>query len=248
MTMIEQNRKRWWIEIAVVLAVAWLVPMLSALASFTAGLSISGGPVDQGPASGDSLELAFQTASSLQTLAPVLYIMWLSRRWMDFGVIRLRALRDPGIAVLIVVGSLILYWVLAWFLYAASSALDFSGYWLDAQSSQEWTTTTHDNGMPSAGPPLASLLVMLVANSFAEEFVFRGVQLDRFTRVLGSAHAGVWISSLLFASYHMYQGAYGIVSALALGILAAYSMRLTKSIWPCVIAHTALNALIMATS
>ncbi len=246
MTMIEQNKKRWWIEIAVVLAAAWLVPMLNAFASFTAGLRWDAGPSAHGPGNSNAIELAFQTATSLQTIAPVLYIMWISRRWVDFGVIRLRVLRDPGVAVLIGVGTLIVYWILAWLLYAAADALDFSGYWLDAQSSHNWTTITSDDVVPAAGPPLVSLLAMLVANSFAEEFVFRGVLLERLTRVLGSAHAGVWVSSLLFASYHMYQGAYGLVSALSLGVLAAYSMRLTKSIWPCVIAHTVMNVLIFA--
>ncbi len=246
MTMIEQNRKRWWIEIAVVLAVAWLVPMLNAFASFTAGLRWDAGPIDHGHGNSNAIELAFQTAASLQTLAPVLYIMWISRRWVDFGVIRLRVLRDPVVAVLLGVGVLIVYWILAWLLYAVTNVLDLSGYWLDAQSSHDWTTITSDDVVPAAAPPIMSLLVMLIANSFAEEFVFRGVLLERFTRVLGSAHAGVWVSSLLFASYHMYQGAYGLVSALSLGVLAAYSMQLTKSIWPCVIAHTAMNVLIYA--
>jgi membrane protease YdiL (CAAX protease family) len=242
--MIEQNKKRWWIEIAVVLAAAWLVPMINALSSFVAGLAQNAGFDAQGPMSSDPVELAIQTASSLQALAPVLYIMWLSRRWMNFGVVRLRVLRDPGVAVLIVVGTLIIYWVLAWSLYAAADVLDLSGYWLDAQGEHTRVVISNMDGDAPAGPPLASLLVMIVINSFAEEFVFRGVLLERLTRVLGSAHAGVWVSAGLFASYHMYQGAYGLVSALSLGVLAAYSMRLTKSIWPCVIAHTAMNVLI----
>jgi len=189
------------------------------------------------------LDLAHQTAASIQILAPVLFIMWLHRRWSDFGVGRFKLLRDSGVSALIVVADLLAFWIFANALFVFANELGVAGYWMDAGASvfAESTTDSVDGAMTASyAMPWLSMLVMLTANSLSEEFVFRGVLLERFTRLMGP-HSAVWLSSFLFASYHMYQGLYGVISALSLGVLAAYSMRLTKSIWPCVLAHTIAN-------
>lgn len=242
---IDEDRRRWWIEIGVVLAVGWLVHLLSAMTGFVAGMSWDGSAEEGGPIGETSLDLAYQTAGSIQVLAPVLFIMWLGGKWSDFGIVRLRPLRDAGVGIGIAVLDYGAYYMLAMLLYYWAVAFGINGYFLDGGYSAGFEDVAWEES--AVAVPWASVIVMLVANSFAEEFVFRGVLLERLTRLLGR-HQAVWISAALFASYHMYQGAYGVVSAMSMGVIAAYSMRLTKSIWPCVIAHTAANVLSTAMS
>lgn len=64
---------------------------------------------------------------------------------------------------------------------------------------------------------LAVLLVSIVAVS--EETVFRGYLIARFTAVTRSPQAAVWLSSFVFALGHGYEGASGLATVGAIGLV-----------------------------
>lgn len=84
----------------------------------------------------------------------------------------------------------------------------------------------------------------LVSNSCAEELAIRGVIFTRIRLISGSvAQAVIW-SSLLFASYHIYQGPLAAMHVFISGILFCLAFIIHRSIWVGIITHTAVNVLI----
>ena len=59
----------------------------------------------------------------------------------------------------------------------------------------------------------------LLANSFAEEIVMRGYMIDRLEQLFGKSWLEILISSLLFGSYHIYQGLLGAGGAVFIGMV-----------------------------
>jgi membrane protease YdiL (CAAX protease family) len=83
-------------------------------------------------------------------------------------------------------------------------------------------------------PPLILLLAVLGA-PLTEELFFRGVLSVRY---------GVLPSSILFGLMHLaYGSVVEVVGAFLIGLVLAMSMRFTKSVTPCIIAHMAYNAI-----
>jgi membrane protease YdiL (CAAX protease family) len=81
------------------------------------------------------------------------------------------------------------------------------------------------------------LVLMSCANGFAEELVMRGYLLPRFERVLGSTWSAVGLTSLLFASYHIYQGLFGATQVLVFGLVYGAVFCWFRRLWPLAIAH-----------
>lgn len=95
-------------------------------------------------------------------------------------------------------------------------------------------------------PPLAPeqtvlLIVSNVANGFAEELVMRGYLIPRFEDLFGSTVKALLLSSVLFASYHLYQGFYGAGSALVMGLVFGVAFCALRRLWPVAAAHALLN-------
>lgn len=87
---------------------------------------------------------------------------------------------------------------------------------------------------------LVSVLVIAVFPGVCEELVVRGVFLPSVARRLGPTLA-VAASALLFAAIHL--DAYRFLFTLALGLVFGILRVRTGSLWPSVLAHTALNTL-----
>jgi membrane protease YdiL (CAAX protease family) len=93
-----------------------------------------------------------------------------------------------------------------------------------------------------------SLLAIAAAPGLCEELLFRGLVLPSFLRPLGAVGASL-ASAVLFGLIHLDQTIHGELSlyrvpfAIAVGLgFAALRIR-ARSLWPCVVAHAALNAL-----
>ncbi len=90
---------------------------------------------------------------------------------------------------------------------------------------------------------IVSILVIAVLPGLCEELVVRGVLLPslaaRTVRPLA-----VVLSALLFAAIHYDR--YRFLFAFALGVLFGYLRLRTGSLWPSVVAHTAINTLTFA--
>jgi membrane protease YdiL (CAAX protease family) len=98
---------------------------------------------------------------------------------------------------------------------------------------------------PRGGPegPLEYLLLLVtvVVGAFAEELVMRGYLIARLERLLKSTIVAVLISTALFASYHLYQGAQGAIGAGATGLVYAAAFCLSRRLWPICFAHALHN-------
>lgn len=61
-------------------------------------------------------------------------------------------------------------------------------------------------------------------------------------------HRSEWLSllvaALTFGSYHIYQGIDGVILITTMGLLHGVFFRLTRRLWPLIIAHAANNIFI----
>jgi len=87
---------------------------------------------------------------------------------------------------------------------------------------------------------LVSLLVIAVLPGVCEELVVRGVLLPSLARSLG-AGAAVVVSAVIFAAIHL--DPYRFLFTLSIGLVLGVVRLGAGSLWPSVLAHTALNSL-----
>jgi membrane protease YdiL (CAAX protease family) len=78
---------------------------------------------------------------------------------------------------------------------------------------------------------------------FGEEIAYRGFALAWMASILGSAGAALVITSLAFGLLHAYQGVPGVARTGLLGGLFGISVLATGSLWPAILAHTAVDLL-----
>jgi hypothetical protein len=69
----------------------------------------------------------------------------------------------------------------------------------------------------------------------------RGYLIPRLEQLLRSTWIAVLVSTLLFASYHVYQGAASTIIIGAMGLVYAVSFCLFRRLWPLCVAHAAWN-------
>jgi len=91
-----------------------------------------------------------------------------------------------------------------------------------------------------------SVLLLAPTAALCEEFLYRGFLLAQLTQWL---HSGPWAwvaSSLTFGLAHVYQGWTGIARASLLGALLAYPVIHFGSLYPSMLAHGLIDALVLA--
>lgn len=212
------DRRRLWIEIAVILLVA-VVPDL-----INAATSLAYPQRGMQPFWLDALML---TQRSITVCAVALFIMWRSgepRR--AFGFTRFEWRIDvPLAAVLLIAG-----WMLSIAVYAAAQSVLGPTHW-----------RLEEFARPRTGADVPMLALMLTANSIAEEVVIWGLLFTRLSALLRSGPRAVFICAAVFASYHIYQGPAGAVAVMSIGLLHGVVFWQSRRLWPLIVAHTALN-------
>lgn len=209
-----------WPEVLVVLSITAIPYFLDAL------LSVGMRSDHCAPFMSSAIRHTFQ---SMPWIVPVLYFMARSPGGLEaFGITDLKVGRDLGVAVLL----LLLCMLAAWLFWVLCT-------WIGLSSS----------GHPSGPGPLGArewvvCLLMLLANSIAEEFVMRSYLITRLEGLLNSTALAIVVSSMAFASYHFYQGALEANSALMFGMIMGASFCKLRRIWPMVLAHTGYNILV----
>ena len=83
------------------------------------------------------------------------------------------------------------------------------------------------------------LLILALLPGICEELLFRGFFL-RANEEYGYRYS-IFYSAILFALFHF--NIYNFAGPLILGIVYGYVTRITRSVWPAIIAHTANNAI-----
>jgi membrane protease YdiL (CAAX protease family) len=76
-----------------------------------------------------------------------------------------------------------------------------------------------------------------------EELAYRGFAMMWLLALTGSAVAALLLSSAAFGLLHAYQGVSGIFRTSLLGVVLGTSLLVWGSLWPAMIAHTALDLL-----
>ena len=93
---------------------------------------------------------------------------------------------------------------------------------------------------------LWSVLLLVPTAALCEEFLYRGYLLSQLTVWF---HSGAWAwvaSSAAFGLAHSYQGWRGMTRAFLLGALLGYPVICTGSLYPSMLAHAAIDALMFA--
>jgi membrane protease YdiL (CAAX protease family) len=96
--------------------------------------------------------------------------------------------------------------------------------------------------LPRNGGERLAFAGLAVIAGLCEEIVFRGYALPVLAGVTGVVAAGV-LTSVAFGALHAYQGVLGMVRTAALGGILAWAFVAAGSVWPVVVAHTALDLL-----
>ncbi|PKI92110.1 CPBP family intramembrane metalloprotease domain-containing protein [Actinomycetales bacterium SN12] len=232
------NRTRLWWEIAIVLALGLGQSAVYAIVQLAYRLTDSTPLADQtatlNPSRSDReiFDLIYQLLSIGFGIVPVLlvcFLLWRSRppHLRMLGIDGTRPARDMGwgLGLVAVIGipGMALYFagrVLGWFVAVDPAGLD--AHW--------WTV------------PI--LLLSAARASIQEEFVVLGYLFARL-RQLGW---GVWpiiiATSVLRASYHLYQGPGAFVGNLAMGLLFGWLFARTGRLLPFLVAHFAIDAIV----
>jgi membrane protease YdiL (CAAX protease family) len=85
-----------------------------------------------------------------------------------------------------------------------------------------------------------ALLVLVIIAPLTEEFLFRGLILNGFINNY-SIKIAIWISSLLFAFFHL--NLFQFPSALIFGVIFAWLVIKTKSLWSSLYGHALVNSI-----
>ncbi len=89
------------------------------------------------------------------------------------------------------------------------------------------------------------VLLFCLVTGYREELFFRSYLLTRFSRLSLPVAAGIGMSTLLFASGHVYQGLAGFAVAAVQGLYFSILFVRLKNIHPLAIAHGLYNATVL---
>lgn len=98
--------------------------------------------------------------------------------------------------------------------------------------------------MPRNGPEIRGFLMLAGAAAVCEEYLFRGFAQGVVGQAIGSPWPAVGLASISFGISHGYQRLIGILRATVLGALLALPVVWTGSLFPAIVAHFWINAVI----
>jgi membrane protease YdiL (CAAX protease family) len=217
------NRRDLWLEVAVVLSVAWLPYLSSTLVRSMA-------EVGRAPLPFAAMGL-YRILNNITVDTVVLYVIYRSGSpWTMFGFKRPQ-LKDLGIGLLI--------WIVV--ILATSTLYRFATTFADATSVRDFVKSSGQFHGPSNPGELVLLVLMSLSNGFCEELAMRAYLIPRLEQLLGAAWKSVIGSALVFASYHIYQGIGAAMSIFVVGIVFGAIFYRIRRIWPLVAAHACMN-------
>jgi len=87
---------------------------------------------------------------------------------------------------------------------------------------------------------LMNLFIVAVLAAVGEEFLFRGVLQNIFSKIFKNPHVVIWTVGIIFSLVHFQF--YGFFARMFLGVYLGYLLYYSKSIWLPVLAHFTNNA------
>ncbi|WP_372774800.1 lysostaphin resistance A-like protein [Mangrovibacterium sp.] len=113
--------------------------------------------------------------------------------------------------------------------------------WMRGMEDQAEMTIEKFIEVQSTGGLMFNLFMIAVIPALGEEFLFRGVIQQIFTKMARNYHVGIWVSAFLFSALHLQF--FGFVPRLLLGALFGYFLVYSGSIWVPVAAHFINNTI-----
>ncbi|WPU94459.1 CPBP family intramembrane glutamic endopeptidase [Mucilaginibacter sabulilitoris] len=104
-----------------------------------------------------------------------------------------------------------------------------------AMEQQAQKATTVMLTMNSVGSMLWAVFVVGLLTAIAEEFLFRGCLQTIFIKWTKNTHAAIWITAILFSTFHM--EFFSFLPRVALGVFFGYFVAWSGSVWTGVWAH-----------
>jgi len=98
--------------------------------------------------------------------------------------------------------------------------------------------------MPVTGGERSAFALLTAAAGWSEEVVFRGFLTVFLMPWFGSYLLAALPVNAAFGIVHGYQGPHGMARAGVMGLVLAVGVSWTGSLWPSILAHTAINLLI----
>ena len=212
-----RGKTRILIELAAIVFILWLPSFIGALSGFTAPYSYS-------PPGLLPLDIAYSLLTRLSKVVLIGYVVWRSSKGMSFFGFRRPRFRDIPIAVGLWFGLVL---------------VENFGAYLTAPLHHLPGAVHH-----ASGPDRESgivLIVLLLAAAASEESLFRCYLCTRFTQLGDPPWLVVTLSSLMFASIHIYQGWSHLIPSFAFGSVLAVVFLNYRSIWPLILAHAGYN-------
>jgi membrane protease YdiL (CAAX protease family) len=222
---VEQNppmprRKLLWLELLVITSVVYLPTAFSQLE-----------PSITPPA--DPTFVVYRLLTALGRCAIILFTVWVAD-----GSLSSLGLRKPNWKLDAIVTGCLALLVIA----IAYVPLNFI-----SPAARHWGSQARSPSLTFAAQDI-SLTLILVTLAFTvslEELFSRGYLVSRLREIFGNYWKPIIISSIIFGSVHIYQGAYGACIATLLGVVFALSFAVTERLWPSLIVHYAFDAFLI---
>jgi membrane protease YdiL (CAAX protease family) len=90
----------------------------------------------------------------------------------------------------------------------------------------------------------------MITGGFMEEFLYRGLMIDRLGRIFGGGKRALWLAAILngvpFGLIHFEWGIGGILMTAVMGLVMGLMFLATRrNLWPLVLAHATLDFLLL---
>ena len=97
-----------------------------------------------------------------------------------------------------------------------------------------------DLNVVSQGIPLATALILPWVNGLYEELFVAGYVITALKDTRG-VQTAINVSVLIRLTYHLYQGPFGVVAIVPLGLILGYWYAKNGKLWPLIVAHAAID-------
>jgi membrane protease YdiL (CAAX protease family) len=219
-TAIVRSRRDLWFETTVVLLLGVIPHLFNAIATFY---------IESETGVDFVYQSLYTIVRSSGIIALIFFIVARSGESpASFGLKRLRIFKDSAQGFGIFVLGMVVHYAI-WYRVAGAFGTYTAHQLLHTDLSRIAIPTGHNS--------ISLLMVASFANGLAEELVCRAYLIPRFERLFNSTLKAWLLSSLLFGSYHIYQGVGGFISITAIGLLYGGIFCLTRRLWPIAIAH-----------
>jgi membrane protease YdiL (CAAX protease family) len=234
----EMNTSRTTAVVRELIAIIGVIAIPSYVSSIVGLVNNAFQPWDQG--------VVASTGGAFITLAyclPQTVLLWWAivnsgQPQRDYGWRLFRPLRDVLTAAVIVLGWLVLLTIVGWI------TLRMRGAQANTPTGFVWGVLPQPESDVVYSWRYANNVIASLGVAIVEEVAFRGYLLVRAAVVVKSRGAISLVSSAAWAGLHVYQGVVPVAIHLCEGLLLCAVFWRIRRLWPLIIAHAAIDALI----